>query len=130
MGLQALWKLIDQTLNTEHSPFEFHLQLGAERGTFYSCSECGIACSAHDFKEKTWRHLIFQHHCDITAKIPRAHCKAHRCAWARPGSSFTLLFEELALTLIRGVPVHAAAKFMEVIDKRLWLVVEASFIAP
>ncbi|EGR0924618.1 hypothetical protein EIB96_18545 [Vibrio parahaemolyticus] len=36
----------------------------------------------------------------------------------------------VALTLIRGVSVHAAAKFMEVIDERLWLVVEASFIAP
>ncbi len=59
LGLQAPWKLIDQPLNTEHSPYEFHLQLGVERGALYSCSECGIACSAHDFKEKTWRHLTF-----------------------------------------------------------------------
>lgn len=58
LGLQAPWKLIDQPLNTEHSPYEFHLQVGVERGALYSCSECGIACSAHDFKEKTWRHLI------------------------------------------------------------------------
>ncbi|MFC5081169.1 helix-turn-helix domain-containing protein [Vibrio thalassae] len=44
--------------------------------------------------------------------------------WARPGSGFTLLFEEVALTLVREMPVNAAAKFMEVTDKRLWRVVE------
>ncbi|EGQ8038721.1 MULTISPECIES: transposase [Vibrio] len=33
--------------------------------------------------DKTWSHLnFFQHHCYITAKIPRVHYKAHRCAWA------------------------------------------------
>ncbi|MFC5081170.1 transposase family protein [Vibrio thalassae] len=71
LGLQAPWKLIDQSLNTEHSPYELHLHVGAERGELYSCPECGVPCSAHDFKEKTWRHLnFFQHHCYITAKIP------------------------------------------------------------
>ena len=33
---------------------------------------CGKACKAHDFGEFTWRHLnFFQHHCYITAKVPR-----------------------------------------------------------
>ena len=72
---------------------------------------------------------FFQHHCYITAKIPRVHCKTHgvrliEVPWARPGSGFTLLFEEVALTLVREMPVNAAAKFMEVTDKRLWRVVE------
>ena len=130
LGLQAPWKLIDQSLNSEHSPYELQLQVGTERGELYSCPECGAPCSAHDFKEKTWRHLnFFQHHCYITAKIPRVHCKTHgvrliEVPWARPGSGFTLLFEEVALTLVREMPVNAAAKFMEVTDKRLWRVVE------
>ena len=130
LGLQAPWKLIAQSLNTEHSPYELQLQVGTERGELYSCPECGAPCSAHDFKEKTWRHLnFFQHHCYITAKIPRVHCKTHgvkliEVPWARPGSGFTLLFEEVALTLVREMPVNAAAKFMEVTDKRLWRVVE------
>ncbi|MFC5081153.1 helix-turn-helix domain-containing protein [Vibrio thalassae] len=72
---------------------------------------------------------IFQHHCHITAKIPIVHCKTHgvkliEVPWARPDSGFTLLFEEVAVTLVREMPVNVAAKFMEVTDKRLWRVVE------
>ncbi|KAE8437000.1 hypothetical protein F1978_16930 [Vreelandella piezotolerans] len=33
-----------------------------ERGSLYSWSECGKACAAHDFADKTWRHLIFFQH--------------------------------------------------------------------
>ncbi|WP_158296132.1 hypothetical protein [Vibrio thalassae] len=43
LGLQAPWKLIDHPLNTEHSPYELRLQVGAERGVRYSCPECGVA---------------------------------------------------------------------------------------
>ena len=44
--------------------------------------------------------------------------------WARKGSAFTLLFEQAALTLIREMPVNAAARIMEITDKRLWRVVQ------
>jgi transposase len=43
--------------------------------------------------------------------------------WAREGSSFTLLFEQAALALVREMPVAAAARQMAVTDKRLWRVV-------
>ncbi len=39
--------------------------------------------------------------------------------WARKGSTFTLLFEQAALMLIREMPVLAATLIMEVTDKRL-----------
>ena len=44
--------------------------------------------------------------------------------WARKGSAFTLLFEQAALTLVREMPVNAAARIMEITDKRLWRVVQ------
>jgi transposase len=44
--------------------------------------------------------------------------------WARSGSTFTLLFEQAAMTLVREMPVSAAARIMEVTDKRLWRVVK------
>jgi transposase len=44
--------------------------------------------------------------------------------WARQGSGFTLLFEQVAMTLVREMPVNAAARIMEITDKRLWRVVE------
>ncbi len=129
LGLQAPWKLVSQHLDTTKYPHELHLQVAAERGSLYPCPDCGVACPAHDFKEQTWRHLnFFQHHCYITAKIPRISCPKHKVKqinvpWARKGSGFTLLFEQAALSLVREMPVNAAARFMDVTDKRLWRVI-------
>ncbi|MCP4453489.1 MAG: ISL3 family transposase, partial [Planctomycetes bacterium] len=63
------------------------------------------------------------------ARVPRVDCSTHgvkriTVPWARKGSAFTLLFEQAALMLIREMPVLAAARIMEVTDKRLWRVVE------
>jgi transposase len=130
LGLQAPWKLVDQRLETDKNPHELHLEVKAERGAKYPCPECGQECSAHDFSEKTWRHLnFFQHHCYIHASVPRVKCPEHglrrvQVPWARPGSAFTLLFEQAAMALVREMPVNAAARIMEITDKRLWRVVQ------
>jgi len=129
LGLKAPWKLVEQRLDTDKNPHELHLDVKAERGAKYPCPVCGRASSAHDFSEKTWRHLnFFQHHCYIHASVPRVKCPEHGVKqvdvpWARPGSAFTLLFEQAAMTLVREMPVNAAARIMEITDKRLWRVV-------
>ena len=38
--------------------------------------------------------------------------------WAREGSRFTLLFEQATLMLVREMPVLAAARIIEITDKR------------
>ena len=64
LGLTPPWKVMNQRLDTEHTPSKLHLEIGADRGALYPCPECGAACKAHDFKEYTWRLLnFFQHHC-------------------------------------------------------------------
>ena len=86
-------------------------------------------CKAHDYKEFTWRHLnFFQHHCYLTAPVPRTNCQEHgvkriQVPWAREGSQFTLLFEQVAMTLVREMPVLAAARIMEITDQRLWRII-------
>src|SRR3546814_1092835 len=91
---------------TSKSPHELHLHLESDRGTTFACRECGRSCKAHDFGEFRWRHLnFFQHHCYITARVPRTDCPEHgvkrvRVPWAREGSGFTLLFEQAALMQI------------------------------
>ena len=101
----------------------------AARGSLFPCPVCGKPCKAHDFAEFTWRHLnFFQHHCFITAKVPRTDCPEHgvlriTVPWAREGSRFTLLFEHAALLLVREMPVLAAARIMEITDHRLWRIV-------
>ncbi|MFP4243867.1 MAG: ISL3 family transposase [Ectothiorhodospira sp.] len=130
LGIQSPWELVEQRLDTDKQPHELHLQVKAERGSRYACPECGEVCPAHDFQEKTWRHLnFFQHHCYIHASVPRVKCPQHgvrlaEVPWARKGSAFTLLFEQAALALVREMPVSAAARIIEETDKRLWRVVE------
>jgi len=129
LGLESPWELVDQELNTEVEPHELHLRVSAPRGSLFPCPECGQWCKARDFKEMTWRHLnFFQHHAYITADVPRTDCpdcgvKRITVPWAREGSHFTLLFEQVALSLVREMPVSAAARQMGVTDKRLWRVV-------
>jgi len=130
LGLQSPWEIVGQTLNTEKHPHELHLTIQAKRGTQYPCPECGTLSYTHDFKEMTWRHLnFFQHHCYITAKVPRVRCLEHGVKqvlvpWARKGSHFTLLFEQAAMLFVREMPVLTTARLMEIDDKKLWRILE------
>lgn len=105
LGIQSPWQLVDQHLDTDKHPHELHLTVRSERGAKYACPECGALCAAHDFQDKSWRHLnFFQHHCYIHASVPQVKCPEHgvklvAVPWARKGSAFTLLFEQVALAL-------------------------------
>lgn len=116
-------------MSTSQQPHELRITLSSERGVSFPCPECGVLCKAHDFKEMTWRHLnFFQHHCYITANVPRVSCQEHgvkriQVPWARKGSKFTLLFEQVTLILVREMPVLAAARIVGVDDKKLWRIV-------
>ncbi|MDI5921861.1 ISL3 family transposase [Halomonas sp. LR5S13] len=129
LGLEAPWVLKDQHLDTSVSPHSLDLYVEVERGSFYPYPECGKACPAHDFAEKTWRHLnFFQHHCYLHARVPRTKCPEHgvkriEVPWARPGSDFTLLFEQAAMSLVKEMPVLAVSRQLEISDKRLCRIV-------
>ena len=129
LGLTAPWKVVGQTLDLEKQPGELRLEVEADRGSMYPCPECQAPCKAHDFKEFTWWHLnFFQHHCLIRARVPRVKCPEHgirrvNVPWARPGSGFTLLFEQVVMTLAREMPVATIARFVGTTDTRLWRVI-------
>jgi transposase len=78
----------------------------------------------------TWRHLdFFQHHCFLTARVPRVSCSEHGFSrvtvpWARSGSGFTVLFEQAILSLAREMPVNAIAEFVGITDKRIWRILK------
>ncbi|MGY3726875.1 MULTISPECIES: helix-turn-helix domain-containing protein [Cobetia] len=98
----------------------------ADRGSFHACPECGKACPAHDFADKSWRHLnFFQHHCYLHASIPRIRCPEHgvkrvEVPWARPDRGFTPWYIQAAMSLVREMPALAVSRQLEVTDKRLW----------
>ena len=95
LGVTPPWKLVGQRLDTSTQPNQLHIEIAAERGALFPCPVCGKASKAHDFPEFTWRHLnFFQHHCFMTAKVPRTDCPEHgvlwiNVPWAREGSRCT-----------------------------------------
>lgn len=129
LGLSAPWRVVAQSLDLEKKPSELRLEIEAARGERYPCPVCAESCKAHDFAELSWRHLnFFQHHCLIKARVPRIRCSEHglrrvNVPWARPGSGFTLLFEQAVMVLAREMPVNAVARYVGVTDKRIWRVV-------
>ena len=79
LGFLPPWKPVGQRLNTDKGPKELHIELAAEHGALFSTLAAPGPCKAHEFAEFTWRHLnFFQHHCYITAKMPRPACPDDR----------------------------------------------------
>ncbi len=130
LGLRAPWEVMSQHLDTEKKPQELHLERAADRGSLFPCPTCGKTCPAHDFKALRWRHLnVFQHHCLLTAKVPRIPCPAHGVKrivvpGARKDSHVTLLFEQVVMSLVREMPVAAAARAVGERDTRLWRIMQ------
>lgn len=129
LGLEAPWKITSIALDEKKTPHRLDIRIEADRGAPYPCPECQKLCKAHDFKDDTWRHLnFFQHHCHITAPVPRTDCPEHGTRriivpWARKGSQFTMFFEAQVLMLAQHMPVAALARFVGATDKRLWRII-------
>ena len=125
LGLQAPWVVQDVELNTTKHRIDFQVVCDAKQ---LDCPVCGKADQGiHDRIARSWRHLdFFQCEAWLHAEVPRVKCggcgKTTQMAvpWAREGSGFTLLFEALALSLCRELPVRQAAGQLRVAAKRLW----------
>jgi len=68
------------------------------------------------------------HEVQLRLDPERTDCPTHgvkrvSVPWARDGSGFTLLYEQVALMLVREMPVQAAARQMAITDQRLWRIV-------
>ncbi len=68
----------------------------------------GKAYPVHDHQDRTWKHLnFFQRECCLHARAPRVKLedggtRLVGVPWSDPGSSFTLLFDQEALKLVKG----------------------------
>jgi transposase len=125
LGLERPWEVDRLEFDREQRRLDIYLVF--QRGCRFSCPECKVGgCSVHDVTEKQWRHLnFFQHEAYLHARVPRVRCSEHGVhqvgvPWAREGSGFTLLFEALAMLLMREMPVKAAGRILKEQDTRLW----------
>jgi transposase len=125
LGLQAPWRVSKVELSTARHRIDFEVVCDAQR---LSCPHCAQPSQPiHDRLSRRWRHLdFFQYEAWLHADVPRVSCTAcgkttqTEVPWAREGSGFTLLFEALALSLCKELPVAQAASQLRVQGQRLW----------
>jgi transposase len=106
-----------------------------ERGSIfeYQDKDTGIKgqFKAYDTCEKIWRHLnFFQYKCYLHAYIPRVDIgngkvRQIKAPWEGLSNGFTLLFEALALQLVKLMPVHQVASLLGTYDLKLWNIMHA-----
>ena len=128
LGINSPWFVATSDFDAEKKRLD--IEVDFKTGSRFACPDCKATdCPVHDTTKKTWRHLdFFQHQAFLHARTPRINCAA--CGvkqvdvpWARKGSSFSLLFEALAMTLIMHMPVAAAARILGEHDTKLWRLV-------
>lgn len=131
LGLSGPWRVTRSEFDVEAAQLDLYLDF--ECGARFGCpaKDCARgACVVHDTAEKTWRHMdFFQHKAFLHARLPRVCCPEHgvrqvSVSWARPGSGFSMLFEALALTFAKAMPVAQVAAMTREHDTRIWRVLE------
>lgn len=129
LGLVPPWEVAKVDLDTGKRRIDFEVRCTAKT---LSCPHCNTpAQRIHDRLRRSWRHLdFFQFEAWLHADVPRVTCTG--CGkttqvgvpWAREGSGFTALFEALALSLCKELPVRQAAALLRCADKALWRRIE------
>ena len=129
LGLVAPWEVEKVDLDTARRRIDFEVRCNART---LACPHCGVSDQRiHDRLRRSWRHLdFFQFEAWLHADVPRVACSG--CGkttqvgvpWAREGSGFTALFEALALSLCRELPVRQAGALLRCTDKQLWRRIE------
>jgi len=117
LGLSDPWKVTRVELDVEDGRVDVWAEHG--RGERFACPECGTACGVYDHsEERSWRHLdSCQFRTFLHCRPPRVRCDEHgvkqaRLPWAEPHSRFTLLFERLAIDVLRETSITSAARIL------------------
>ena len=129
LGLGTDWRVKELThLPGAHSEVRIVIEATDSLYENYRCPDDGSSVRRYDRAPvRKWRHLnIFQHECYLEWRLPRVKCgqcgqvKTVKGPWEGKIKGFTLLFEAFALTLLREMPVNAAARIVGEHDTRLW----------
>jgi len=130
LGLALPWDVERVELDVARSRIDLYVVWRANNA---ACPACGAGeQKIHDHRQRSWRHLdFFQFEAYVHCALPRIGCGVCQgttqlsVPWAREGSRFTLMFEALALTLAREMPVSACARILRCSDNALWRQIDA-----
>lgn len=118
LGLVPPWLVTNVDLKMEERLVEIDVKWPVDHQV--ECPECGRSCSINDHREeRRWRHLdTMQFQTIIKSRVPRSDCPDHgvktiNIPWAGPNSRFTLLFERLAIDVMKAAKsIKEAAKLL------------------
>src|ERR1017187_8758212 len=116
LGLLPPWLVSRCAFDESAGRLDIHLDF--PRGSGFPCPLCGVPCKAYATDELSWRHPnFFQHQAFLLARPPRVECS--RCGirrvavpWARPDSSFTLLFRSEEHTSELQSPMYLVCRLL------------------
>jgi transposase len=125
LGLVAPWTVERVELDVKGQRVDIWAR--HEEGVRWPCPECGTTLALYDHaEERAWRHLdSCQFQTYLHARPPRVQCATHgvrqvRLPWAEPWARFTVLFERLAIDVLRETDVLGATMILRISWDEAW----------
>lgn len=129
LGLVAPWTVGRVELSVEGERVDVWAEHAPE--VRWPCPECGTLLSVYDHaEERAWRHLdSCQFKTYLHARVPRIKCPTHgtrqvKLPWAEAHSRFTLLFERLAIDVLKEATVRGATRILRISWDEAWHLIE------
>lgn len=117
LGLKSPWTVGKVALDIKKKRVDVWTE--HPEGQSWPCPECTKGLAVYDHAdERMWRHLdSCQCQTYLHARIPRINCPEHgvrqvSVPWAEPQSRFTMLFERLAIDILKECGVSGAAEIL------------------
>jgi len=128
LGLGLNWEVVESRFDRTTGTVFLEIHETVALWDSVRCPKDGGLVSCYDHTEElSWRHLnVFQHRCEITARLPRGKCRqcGHvfrvRPPWEGLSTHFTKEFEAFALLLMREMPMSKVSEVVGESDTRLW----------
>lgn len=125
LGLVAPWAVGRVELSVEGERVDIWAEHAPE--VRWPCPECETLLPVYDHAdERAWRHLdSCQFKTYLHARVPRIKCPTHgarqvKLPWAEAHSRFTLLFERLAIDVLKEATVRGATRILRISWDEAW----------
>jgi len=129
LGIEEPWKVSQVELDVKGERID--VKVVHDENMRWPCPECGELLAVYDHApERVWRHLdTCQFKTYLHARIPRVNCPVHgvrqvKVSWAEAHSRFTVLFERLAIEVLKEANIEGAARLLRVSCDEAWNLME------
>jgi transposase len=129
LGITSPWEVTRVELSVKGERVD--VRVGHRKGTRFACPKCDAVLPVYDHaEERAWRHLdSCQFATFLHAKPPRVDCAEHgvhqvALPWAEPMSRFTVLFERLAIDVLKECDVVGACRILRMSWDEGWHLME------